>query len=82
MPTNQAATLLQMISEVEGKVAALAVTDDLQELRILMRQPGWTTNAEQTFVLAALDALSQQLQTVASMRLGLLAAARQIGAAD
>ena len=82
MPTNEAAALLKAIGDVEEKLAALAVTDDLQQLRALMRQPGWTTNAEQTFVLAILDNLRQQLQTVGNTRQGLLAAAKQIGSAD
>jgi hypothetical protein len=47
-----------------------------------MRQPGWTTTAEQTFVLTILSALQQQLHTVEVLREGLLAASKQVGTTD
>jgi hypothetical protein len=53
-----------------------------QLARALIRQPGWTTAADQTFVQAILVALDQQLQTVRELRGGLLAACKQVGSSD
>jgi hypothetical protein len=82
MPTNQAASLLKIIDQVEASIATLAVTDDLRQMRSLMRQPGWTTAAEQTFVLTILSTLKEQLRTVEILREGLLAATKQVRSTD
>lgn len=82
MPTNEATMLLSLIDQLEASIATLAVTEDLRQMRSLMRQPGWTTTAEQTFVLTILSALQQQLHTVEVLREGLLAASKQVGTTD
>jgi hypothetical protein len=51
-------------------------------MRSLMRQPGWTTTAEQTFIHAILNSLIEQLHAVEALREGLLAATKQVGSTD
>jgi hypothetical protein len=82
MPTNEATMLLSLIDRLETSIATLAVTEDLRQMRSLMHQPGWTTTAEQTFVLTILSTLQEQLHTVEVLREGLLAASKQVGTID
>lgn len=82
MPTNQASSLLSLIDQLETSMVALAATDDLRQMRALIRQPGWTSTAEHSFVRAILDTLKEQLHAVEVLREGLLAASKQVGNTD
>jgi hypothetical protein len=55
-------------------------TDDLDELQIIIHQPGWTTPAEWLMVEGLLETLTAQTQTLFATRQALLAASKRVGA--
>jgi len=79
MPTNQSAQIMSLIDELDEQLQGLSSTEDLQELRTLVQRPGWTTLAEQTFVINQLTALIDQLQAAEKLREALLAGSKQVG---
>ncbi|HEX3456626.1 MAG TPA: hypothetical protein VHR97_01610, partial [Candidatus Baltobacteraceae bacterium] len=64
---------------LERKFQESSATKDIQELRAIVRRPGWKTLVEQSLFLAIVEALDAQVEAVARMRTSLLEAAKQIG---
>jgi len=79
MPTSQSPQIMTLIDELDEQVQVLSSTEDFQELRALVQRPGWTTLAEQTFVINQLTALIDQLKVVEKLREALLAGSKQVG---
>jgi hypothetical protein len=77
MPTSQAPTLLQLIDDVERLLEAASNTDDLQELRAILRRPTRVAVAERTYLMTMLGVLIKQLEAVRDLRSGLVDSLRQ-----
>ena len=80
MEKNQVAKLETHIRSLKSAHAAFGNTDDWDELQILIHRPGWTTPAEHLFVVASLESILEQTKQLNSLREGLLAGARAVGA--
>ena len=79
MPTSQTPQILTLIDELQKCVEALNTSSDLDELRALVHRPGWTTIAEQSFVITTLEALIEHLRMASNLRTGLVAVSKQVG---
>ncbi|HKV24608.1 MAG TPA: hypothetical protein VJN93_08460 [Candidatus Acidoferrum sp.] len=66
------------IQAIKAADAVLADSGDSDELWRIIHQPGWTTVAEAAFLVAALESISAQTRQLTNLRVGLLAAAKQV----
>jgi hypothetical protein len=80
MEKNHLAKLETHIRSLKSAHAAFGNTDDWEEMQILIHRPGWTSPAEQLFVVAALESILEQTKQLNTLREGLLAGARAVGA--
>ena len=79
MPTSAIPHIEAALAALERKFQASSATQDIQELRAIVRRPGWKTLVEQSLFLAIVEALDAQVEAAARMRTSLLEAAKQIG---
>jgi len=80
MEKNHLAKLETHIRSLKSAHTAFGNIDDWDELQILIHRPGWTTPAEQLFVAATLESILEQTKQLNTLREGLLASARAVGA--
>jgi hypothetical protein len=78
MPTSAIPHLDAVLATLERKIQESAATQDIQELRAIVRRPGWKTLVEQSLFLAIVQALEAQLEAGTRTRAALLEAAKQI----
>jgi len=71
--------LKKQITDLSGALAHQGSCAALQELTQIIRQPGWTTPAELTFVSAILDSMRVQLLALERLNRQLLTGARRVG---
>ena len=74
------------LSQIEAHIqalktshAALASSDELDQLWKIIHRPGWTTPAELAFVLTGLESVVAQTRQLTSLKQGLLVGARLVG---
>jgi len=80
MEKNHLTKLETHIRSLKSAHSAFGNTDDWDEMQILIHRPGWTTPAEQLFVVATLESILEQTKQLNALREGLLAGARAVGA--
>jgi hypothetical protein len=78
MPTSAIPQLDAVLAAIEHRIREGSTTDDIDELRAIVRRPGWKTLVEQSLFLAIAETLSAHLDAGARMRAALLEAAKQI----
>lgn len=78
MPTNRLHELDSVLEKIERELDRAASSQEIRELRSIVRRPGWRTLAEQSLFLAMATALFDHLQAEARMRGALLEASKQI----
>jgi hypothetical protein len=59
-------------------LAGLSRTDDLQELIVHIRRPGWTTPAEIAFALSAVESLNAQVNALVALKGALVNASKLV----
>lgn len=79
MPAHDTAHLEARIKHVVGLRAKLAGDPGWDELLQVIHRPGWTTPAEHTLVLAAVEHLATQLEALTTFQSTVLQAGRQVG---
>jgi hypothetical protein len=67
------------IQALKTSHAALASTDELDELWKIIHRPGWTTPAELAFLLTGLESIKAQTLQLTSLKQGLLNSATLVG---
>ncbi len=67
------------IQALKTSHAALANTDELDELWRIIHNPGWTSIAELAFVVNGLESARAQTQQLATLKQGLVKAAKLVG---
>ncbi|HMD39885.1 MAG TPA: hypothetical protein VKH15_11425 [Candidatus Acidoferrum sp.] len=82
MEKNALSKIETHIQTMKTAHAALANTSDIDMLFQIIHRPGWTTLAEGSFLLAALESINTQTAQLAALRQNVLAAAQQVGAAQ
>ena len=82
MEKNALSKIETHIQTLKTAHAALADTSDLDTLFQIIHRPGWTTIAEGSFLLAALESINVQTAQLATSRQNVLAAAQQVSTAQ
>jgi len=67
------------IQAIKTSHAALASTDELDELWKIIHRPGWTTPAELAFLITGLESIKSQTLQLTAMKQGLLNSAILVG---
>jgi hypothetical protein len=70
------------LRQLQDAVKDLGNSSDIDELLLLIHNPGWTTTRDHFFVTSIAEALTQQLQTASRMKQVLIAGSRSIDAGD
>jgi hypothetical protein len=78
VPTSRVSELDAILEKIEGEIQTTASSQEMRQLRAIVRRPGWRTAAEQSLFLAMAATLSDHLQAGARMRKALLDASKQI----
>ncbi len=78
MPTSAIPHLDAALAAIERTIQQSSATQDIAELRAIVRRPGWKTLVEQSLFLTIVQGLEAQLEASARMRAALLEAAKQI----
>ena len=73
------ARLDKQLQALAGDLDQLAGDDSTKRMRLLIRQPGWTTPAELAFALGAVAAMRSQAQSLSRQLTGLLGASQMVG---
>jgi hypothetical protein len=71
--------LQALIKKNEALSQQFADASDLEQLKKIIRKPGWTTPAELRLVLLGLETIHAQLENVISLRSQLVKAADLVG---
>lgn len=66
------------IRRLHRSLASLA-DDDLEELILIIKRPGWTTPAEFLFAVAMVESMQGQVKGLAAQKRALLAGSRAVG---
>jgi hypothetical protein len=68
------------IQAIKTSHAALASTDELDELWKIIHRPGWTTPAELAFLMNGLESIKAQTLQLTALKQGLVNSASLVGA--
>jgi hypothetical protein len=74
--------LQKRITTLSNAITRLAKVDDLRELLLLIRRPGWTTPAEFAFAAGIADALIAQVEVVGRLKTALLRGSGEVGTSN
>ena len=70
------------LRQLQDAVKDLGNSSDIDELLLVIHNPGWTTTRDHFFVTNIAEALTQQLWTASRMKQVLIAGSRSIDAGD
>jgi hypothetical protein len=79
MSKHNVAGLEDRVQKLSKNLSSLRVQEDLKELLLVIRRPGWTTPAELIFATEIVDSMLAQTATLAALSQGLLASSREVG---
>jgi len=82
MDSQSIDALESTLRQLQDAVKDLGNSSDIDELLLLIHNPGWTTPLDHFFVTNIAEALTQQLQTASRMKQVLIAGSRSIDAGD
>ncbi len=74
-------TIEHRLKEIQQQLAGV-VDPTFDELRVIIHRPGWTTVAEEAFVLGQLDVMSHTISLLKVQSNTLLSAAQLVGSKE
>jgi hypothetical protein len=81
MEKHQLSQVEAHIQAIKTSHAALASSDELDQLWNIIHRPGWTTVAELAFLMNGLESIRAQTLQLAALKEGLVKSASLVGAA-
>jgi hypothetical protein len=81
MPPHNIDALSRQVKTLQRRLRQLADEDELRELLLIIRRPGWTTPAEFTLVASIVRTLDVHARAMTELKSNLLEGSGQVGVA-